>query len=75
MIAELIPDEPEEFQIQRQRNHFINSKIIDKLMDDEEDDDDIHDEEEAAAAAAHMDESQRASFNIKPYPRSPAGVM
>ena len=61
-IAAIIPDEPPEFDIQRQRSQFILSKLIDKVSD-ENDEDMMTD---GFAGASHTGTSY---INIEKYPR------
>lgn len=60
-IAEVIPDEPPEYVIQRQRSQFILSKLIDKVSDEND--------EEMLAEGTDASHSGASNIVIEKYPR------
>lgn len=74
LVEEMIPDVPEEVEIQIKRQEFISAKLIDRIPDEEQ----IPVAEyEAWKAKSHgeVDEEQvMVNVNVQTYPRSGEGL-
>lgn len=57
IVAEVVPDVPDEVEIQIQRMEFIRSKVLDKVEDDDLDEAELERMNSTASAAAREEQS------------------